>query len=1077
MPHLERTILLVGVVALASGAEPVKFNRDIRPIMSDTCFRCHGPDKRARMAGMRLDRREEALKATPSGALPIVPGDPEKSAIVQRIFAADAAHRMPPKYAEKVLTGAQKETIRRWVSEGAVYEGHWAYQPVKRPPVPEVADAKAPIRNPIDNFIQARLAREGLTPSPEADRRTLLRRVTLDLTGIPPTPQEALAFLNDRSPDAYTKLVDRLLASPAYAEMRTMRWLDAVRFADTAGFHGDNIWPTWPFRDYVLRAFRDNKPFDQFTREQLAGDLLPDPTTDQLVAAAYNRLNRASAEGGLQPNEYLAKYGADRVRTLSTVWLGSTMGCAECHDHKFDPFTNKDFYSMKAFFADVRETGLIPDRGSGAWGEKLTLATEDQRRRLAALDEQITAARRSLDSQAQQMKKQRWAWEDRLLPDFQSGKLAWTYQRPTAASAAHGAKLTVYNDEPVDSTFYLHGSLSSERKRGEGLVVASGPNPDNETYTVTLKPGDGAWTALGIDVFQDESLPGSRFARGADRFVLTEVEADISEAGGAPRKLPFVLATSGGIGERVENPPMAAIDGDSKTGWGVTIVEEYNPFLALRFAEPVHTRADSVLTVRLHHDSDLRRATIGRFRLALSSAAYSWPENGESDAKTKASPSDNPALTLTVAAGRGLPSDLPKILQRQEDERTPEQRDAVLDFFEFSTPELQPAYLHVAQLRAGRDLLYAAIPRVVLTESTRPRITRVLPRANWMDETHEIVEPAVPAFLARLDTGDRRATRLDLANWLVSPHNPLTARAFVNRAWREFFGTGLSKVLEDLGSQGEWPVNPELLDWLAAEFMHPEWDAQGARDWDMRHIVRTIVMSHTYRQSSLSTAPIDERDPDNRLLARQNRYRVDAEIVHDIALSVAGLLVQQFGGPSVRPYEPAGYLAAMNFPKRAYSASRGADLYRRALYTEWQRTFLHPTLLTFDAPTREECMVNRVSSNTPLQALDLMNDPIFVETARVFAANIVQQAGPAFDRQLDWAFERALNRAPGKEEREILKDLYRKNLAAFRASPASAEQLMSVGEAPHAGAVDPQTAAMALVARAILNLHETITRN
>lgn len=431
---------------------------------------------------------------------------------------------------------------------------------------------------------------------------------------------------------------------------------------------------------------------------------------------------------------------------------------------------------------------------------------------------------------------------------------------------------------------------------------------------------------------------------------------------------------------------------------------------------------------------------------------------------------------MTVAAGRGLPPDLAKILRRQEDERSPEQKEAVLDFFEFSTPELQPAYMRLAHLRAERDLLYAAIPRVVLTESTRPRITRVLPRANWMDETHEIVEPAVPAFLAKLETDGRRATRLDLANWLVSPQNPLTARAFVNRLWREFFGTGLSKVLEDLGSQGEWPVNPELLDWLAAEFMHPEWNATGAHDWDVRHMIRTIVTSHTYRQSSMSSAQIDERDPDNRLLARQNRYRVDAEIVHDIALSVAGLLAEQFGGPSVRPYEPEGYLAAMNFPKREYSASRGADLYRRALYTEWQRTFLHPTLLTFDAPTREECTVNRVSSNTPLQALDLMNDPIFVESARVFAENIVRQGGPVFDRQLDWAFERALNRAPGTEERQIMKELYRQNLARFRGSPESAAQLMSVGEAPHPAA-QPEAAAMTLVARAILNLHETITRN
>jgi hypothetical protein len=1076
MLHPERILLPIVFVALAAGADPVKFNRDIRPIMSDTCFRCHGPDKRARMAGMRLDRRDDALQPTPSGATPIVPGDPDQSAIVQRIFATDPARRMPPKYAEKVLTEAQKDTIRRWVAEGAIYEGHWAYQPIKRPAVPEVAHAQAPLRNPIDNFIQARLAHEQLTPSPEADRRTLLRRVTLDLTGIPPTPEEAAAFVNDSSPDAYEKVVDRLLASPRYAEMRAMHWLDAVRFADTAGFHGDNIWPVWPYRDYVLRAFRDNMPFDQFTREQLAGDLLPNATADQKVAAAYNRLNRASAEGGLQAKEYLAKYGADRVRTLSTVWMGSTMGCAECHDHKFDPFTNKDFYAMKAFFADIRETGLIPDRGRGAWGEKLSLPSDEQARRLAALDEEITATRRGLDFQAQQVKKERWTWEEHTLADFEAGKLAWTYQRPVSASTANGAKLTIYNDEAVDSNFYLKGSLSSEHKRGDGLVVASGANPDNETYTVTLKPGAGKWTALGIDVFQDESLPGTRFARGGDRFVLTEVEAEMAEPGGTPRKLTFVLATSAGIGERPENPPMAAIDGDAKTGWGVTIVEEYNPFLALRFATPLTTGADSLVTVRLHHDSDLRRATIGRFRLALSSAAYSWPEDGESEDKEEANKPDNPALTLTVAAGRGLPPNLAKILAKQEDDRSATEKDAVLDFFEFSMPEFADAYAHLVKLRAERDMLYASIPRVLATEATRPRITRVLPRANWMDDSHEIVDPAIPGFLGKLDTGDRRATRLDLANWLVSAQNPLTARAFVNRMWRQFFGTGESKVIEDLGSQGEWPVNSELLDWLAAEFMHPEWNAAGTHDWDMRHLVRTIVTSHTYRQSSLASAPEDARDPDNRLLARQNRYRVDAEIVHDIALSVSGLLVEQFGGPSVRPYEPEGYEAAMNFPKREYSASRGAALYRRALYTEWQRTFLHPTLMTFDAPTREECTVNRVSSNTPLQALDLMNDPIFVESARVFAANIVQRGGATLDRQLDWAFEHALDRTPEKEERLILKNLYQKNLARFRAEPQSAAELMSVGDAPRSPS-QPEDAAMTLVARAILNLHETITRN
>jgi len=939
---------------------------------------------------------------------------------------------------------------------------------VKRPAVPEVNGAKAPIRNPVDAFIQDRLLREGLAPSPEADRRTLLRRVTLDLTGVPPTPEEMQAFLADRSPDAYDKVVDRLLASPRYAEMQTMHWLDAVRYADSAGFHGDNLWPAWPYRDYVLRAFRDNKPFDKFTRDQLAGDLEPNPTKDRLVASAYNRMNRASAEGGIQPKEYLAKYGADRVRTLSTVWLGSTMGCAECHDHKFDPFLAKDFYSMKAFFADIKETGLITDRGGNAWGSRLFLPTPEQERRLAALKARTAAAEKDLQTKAESLVEHRWEWEDRILAAHKSGELAWRYQRPLTASGEHGAKLTIYNDELVDSNYYLNGSLASERKRADGLVIASGPNPDNETYTVTFKPGAGTWTALGVDVLQDESLPGNRLARGADRFVLTEVEAELSPSS---QKLPFVLATSTGFGQPPEHPAMAAIDGNSKTGWGVAFGEHHNAFLALRFATKVRTTEDSVITVRLHQDSDFRRATIGRFRIALSAFEHSWPETGESGAKSKLAQSTNAeTATLNIAVDRGLPPDVLAALEKDEPDRTEAQKMAVLKHFMWTAPELEPLTVRLAKLEAERDLFEAAIPRVIYTERTKPRLTRVLLRANWMDDTGEIVKPAIPAFLGSLETGGRRANRLDLANWIVSRDNPLTARVFVNRQWRQFFGTGLSKTIEDLGSQGEWPVHMELLDWLAAEFMQA---------WDVKHVVRIIVTSHTYRQSSMSTQPqLDARDPDNRLLARQSRMRVDAEIVHDIALAISGLLVERFGGPSVRPYEPAGYLAAMNFPKREYSASHGEDLYRRALYTEWQRMFLHPTLGTFDAPTREECGVNRVNSNTPLQALELLNDPIFVEAARVFAQHILSSGGRGWNDQLDWAYARALNRAPEAEERRILTNLYRSSLASFRSGESDAAQFLSVGEAPvPADLNQTDLAAMTTVARAILNLHETITRN
>jgi hypothetical protein len=1082
VPFIWLTLPLFSTASLSAATEPtrISFNKDIRPIMSDTCFRCHGPDKSSRRAGMRLDIRETAMKALPDGKIPIVPGAPDKSEVVRRVFAPNPAVRMPPVFAHKVLTDAQKETIRRWIAEGAVYEGHWAYQPVKRPPVPVVAHALAPIRNPIDNFIQDRLAKENLTPSAEADRRTLIRRVSLDLTGLLPTPEEVDAFENDRAPGAYEKVVDRLLASSAYAEQQTMHWLDAVRYADTCGFHGDNLFPAWPYRDYILRSFRDNKSFQQFTIEQLAGDLLPNATIEQRVAAAYNRLNRTSAEGGIQPKEYLAKYGADRVRTLSNVWLGSTMGCAECHDHKFDPFLTKDFYAMKAFFADITETGLVPDFGDKAWGTQVELPTAEQTAKRDALNSQITNVKAELNAKLQQAPVGSAEQEQALLKRWEAGELAWNFQHPEAASALHGSTLAIHNEKQSTGNENASGGAAPKTEAGdsqaqrkpfqEGLIEAGGANPDNETYIVTLHPGAGSWTALGISIVEDDSLPGNGLARGADRFVLTGVEAELRRSKHKSSKLRFALATST---EQNNNgmPAAAVLDANTETGWGTLRGDAANQFLALRFSEKITTGPDSRIVARLRQDStEWRRAVIGRFRLALSSAEYSWPANGDlamSDDKDKAK-----------NWASGLPPDAIAALKAPPDKRTDAQKKALRDYFEWADSKLTPLRSQLDALGAERDILNASIPWAVTTVATTPRETRILPRANWMDDSAPIVEPGIPEKFGRLDLGGRRANRLDLATWLVSDQNPLTARAFVNRAWREFFGTGFSKVLDDLGSQGEWPTHPELLDWLASEFMHPEWDAAGTHSWDIKHLIRTIVLSHTYRQSSATNPQIEQKDPEDRLLARQAHFRVDAENVRDIALEVSGLLHNQFGGPSVRPYQPDGYLAALNFPRREYSASRGGDLYRRGLYTEWRRTFLHPSLLAFDAPTREECTVNRSASNTPLQALVLLNDPIFVETARVFAERTMASGGSGFDKRLGWAFDRALDRQPASQEQEILSKLYQTSLERFRAAPEEARAFVSVGESPLPPKQDVvELAAMTTVTRAILNLHETITRN
>ena len=609
-----------------------------------------------------------------------------------------------------------------------------------------------------------------------------------------------------------------------------------------------------------------------------------------------------------------------------------------------------------------------------------------------------------------------------------------------------------------------HGASVSQA----GLVVAGGENPERASYTVSFKPGAGEWTALGVQVVQDDSLPANRLARGADRFVLTEVDASAKSANArSDEKLHFVLATTDGAGEPIENPPLAALDGNPKTGWAMQFADGRDAFVALRLQQPLRTDDNTTITVRLRQESDVRRATIGRFRLALSAARHSWPDHQAKLARPL----------------NGLPADLLPVLQTPLAERTANQKKALWSYFKWVRPELEPLVVRVAALEAERDQLDAQIPRVMITEATTPAVTRVLARGNFLDESGEIVGPAIPAVFGRLNLGLRRASRLDLANWLAAPDNSLTARVFVNRLWRQFFGTGLTKTLDDLGSQGEWPTHPELLDWLASEFLHPTFQAETAHDWDVKHVIRLIVTSHTYRQSSnpqsqISNLKSEDHDPDNRLLARQNRYRVDAEIVRDIALSVSGLLVEKFGGPSIRPVQPDRYLATLNFPVRDYSPERGENLYRRGVYVHWQRTFLHPSLSTFDAPSREECTVNRTNSNTPLQALVLLNDPIFVEAARVFAQNALKQGGATIESQIAWAFERATGRKPSIEEIHVLSELHQKSLAGFLREPESARELASVGDAPVISALNPaKLAAMVTVTRAILNLHETITRN
>lgn len=1010
-------LLALGVVLLPGvrPAEPgaVRFNRDVRPLLSENCFTCHGPDKTTRKAKLRLDTREGLFEVR-DGRATVKPGAPTESSLYQRLTTADVDDRMPPEKSGKTLTAAQIDLFRRWIEQGAEWEGHWAYVPPVRPPLPSPAGAEG--TSPIDRFVRARLAREGIEPSPEADRRTLLRRLSYDLTGLPPKPAEVSEFEADRDPGAYERWVDRFLASPHYGERMAVYWLDLVRYADTDGFHADNYRSVWPYRDYVIRAFNENKPFDQFTVEQLAGDLLPNATLEQRVASTFNRLGRSTEEGGAQPKEYLAKYAAERVRAVGTVWLAGTTGCAECHDHKYDPYTLRDFYRLAAYFGDikeqgvgVREGGLVPSPGQAAELERLDLRSAELNAQLTNLTPALIEARSR--------------WVAQLEAARAAGHLGWQPIKPASLVSAGGATLTVLED------------LS---------VLSSGENPTNDTYTVTLATDQRRLTGIRLEALTHESFEKQSLARGNGNFVLTGFEVEAASGGAsAPVAIRTAIADFSQDGYAVT----LALDGKPDTGWAVAGHEKpANHQAAFLLAEPLPGGPGTVLTVRLRHDSSHKHHNIGRFRLSLIGI-------------------DQPTLDP-----HGLPPEVFAALEAAGADRTAAQEEALSRHFLAVTPDLAPARAELASTRQAREALVKQIPTSLMTVSGEPRPTRVLARGNWMDETGEIVSPAPPEFLGDNAPGDRRATRLDLARWLVENDHPLTARAWVNRLWKRFYGVGLSKNLDDLGAQGEWPTHPELLDWLAVEFMD--------HGWDVKHLVRLLVTSQTYRQSSLAPPALRERDPFNRLYARQSRSRIEAEFVRDTALRISGLLVEAVGGPSVKPYQPAGYWDQLNFPKRTWQHDRGEALYRRGLYTLWCRTFLHPSLMTFDACPREESAAERVTSNTPLQALTLLNDPIYVEASRAFAERSLRQCAGDPGTRVEWMFREALARPPASGERAVLTRLYESEQARFVAEAEGARRFVAVGERPVPADLEvTELAAWTSVARTVLNLHETITRN
>jgi hypothetical protein len=1030
-------LVVAGLLGAAESADTVRFNRDIRPIMSDTCFHCHGFDPKSRKGGLRLDIREEALKAGKSGEIAIVPGKPEQSEIIKRIFSNDPEDVMPEKAAHKTLTDAQKELFRRWVAQGAVYEPHWAYKPLEAPVVPPMPAAG---KNPIDAFVAAKLAEKKTTPSPEATKERLLRRLSLDLTGLPPTPAETAAFVADHSADAFEKQVDRLLASPHFGERMAVWWLDIARFADTVGYHGDQNQRIFPYRDYVINAFNTNKPFDVFTREQLAGDLLPNPTEEQLTASGYNRLNMMTREGGAQPKEYLAKYGAERVRSVSNAWLGSTFGCAECHDHKFDPIKSADFYSLQAFFADVKQWGVYANYNYTPEPELKGVGNEhpffpEARVKNAYLAKQDSRLRAELEAHYADVAKV-LAADPKALAAYQSwqrGVAATLARHPSGLFSPAGTSLhkpaapAVTAKAAPKNTDAAKAKVKAKMPAGpeptpfaaDGLVKIPKALGKGDDFILRLDAAGMSVAAVRLDL-PKSSLPADTTATLGVRFA-------IADAKGKERPVGATLADASHREPRYNS---GVEQTDINGGWSLKMPSaDVHAVWVLDSA--VTLKADEKFVVRL--DS----APVLTLKVSLSPLSHHDPLQ-------VASPANLAAATAQPTAA-SMPSYLP------------------------SASDLREALLKARALNVELRRQNQGYAWTMVTQATKPLEVRVLPRGNFLDQSGPVVLPSTPSFLPglRTSTEQKRLTRLDLADWITSKDNPITARTFMNRLWQAFYGTGLTAVLDDLGSQGELPSHPELLEWLALEFRD--------KCWDVKRMVRLMVTSHTYRQSSSLRPDLKELDPANRLLASQNPRRLDAEFIRDNALAVAGLLhAADIGGPSAKPYQPAGYYEPIQFPNRTYVASTGPDQWRRGLYMHWQRMFLHPMLVNFDAPARDECTALRSYSNTPQQALTLLNDPVFVEAARAFAARLL--ARPEGER-LALAFRLAVGREIRSAERPSLEKLVADQKAYYAAHPEDAAKLLKVGQAPAPSGADPvELAAWTQACRVLLNSHEAITR-
>ncbi len=1039
-----RSLLAVAGVLLfasASAAEHVQFNRDIRPIFSDTCFACHGPDENKVKGKLRLDSLDAARKGGKSGEPAITPGHPEKSEVMKRLLTKDTDDHMPPADFHKVLSKAQIALVEQWIKEGAEYQGHWAFQIPVKPTVPTIPAGG----NAIDGFLAQGLSAKGLKPNGDAPKATLLRRAALDLTGLPPSDADLQAFQSDSSPEAWSKAIDRLMASPHYGENMAMQWLDFARYADSNGFQSDTQRTMWPYRDWVIKAFNDNKPFDAFTVEQLAGDLLPHATRDQIVATAFHRNHRLNGEGGRIVEEWFAENVIDRIETTGSTWMGLTMNCCRCHDHKYDPISQKEFYQFFAYFNSNNESGVLGEfggsgrtRAGGNTAPLISLPTEEQQKQIDATSAALSSAEAALKG----------------IPSSQPELFAKWLDRQRAAFSKEGVAWQSLPDEKVTA------KENAEFKRlDDGSWLVSGGTADKETYVVEASPAPGLLTAVRLEALPDDSHPGKSLGRAFNgNFVLSAFEIRLKTSDGKTTNLPLVKAETdydqaGWSIAKLGPAPMtkgkAKKADNNKAGWAIggNLAENRVPRKAIFTIAPTTIPAGAKLVVVMRHDA-VANHSMGRFRLNLSGQ----------DPKLLSLKTDPAA----EAARR--------LMAKPVDQLTKTETKTLEKLFAES-PE-HPRFAATAKVTTAKTAFDTAnnapVTVMVMNELPKPRDAFVLLRGEY-DKIGPKVERALFRALPPMPAGEPN-NRLGFARWLVSGTHPLTGRIWVNRAWERFFGIGLVKTSENFGSQAEWPSNPELLDWLAVEFVD--------RKWDMKAMQKLIMTSSAYRRSAAVTAEMLDKDPDNRLLARGPRFRLPAEVIRDQALWTAGLLVDKQGGPSVKPYMPEAVWdeTSVYGDMRNYKADTGEGLWRRSLYTIWKRTAAPPTMLLFDSAGREVCTVKRSRSNTPMQALSLLNEVTFVEAARKLAEQSLRQPGDN-DAKLAWTFRKVVRRDATPAELTVLRKGLDKRLATYAADATLAPKLLAQGLSKAAADLDPnQLAAWTATANILLNLDETVTR-